>query len=139
MYSLTFSIVDFNVLKLDEDIRATIGTKVVGVNSGPGFVTVYLETEPTEEETDLITSILDAHDPSVLTDEQILQQAVEETENNAISIAESIPGWATWDLDTTLNYIDTNLTDLASAKVIISAMAKMMIALRNKTWPNLEN
>jgi hypothetical protein len=50
----------------------------------------------------------------------------------------SIPNWAHWTEAETLSYIDTNVVDLASAKIVLRAMARLLIALRNETWPNLQ-
>ena len=58
-------------------------------------------------------------------------------ETQATSDMQNIPGWATWDMTQVLNYIETNVTDLASAKVVLKAMAQMLVALRNKNWPGL--
>jgi hypothetical protein len=55
------------------------------------------------------------------------------------SLAASIPGWAAWTETEVLGHIDSNVTDLASAVVVLKAMARMVVALRNKTWPNLED
>ena len=52
--------------------------------------------------------------------------------------AASIPGWATWTEQESLDWIDLNVTDLDSAKQAIKAMTRMLLALRNKNWPNLE-
>ena len=52
--------------------------------------------------------------------------------------AASIPGWASWTEQQTLDWIDANVDDLVSAKTAIKAMTRMLIALRNKTWPNLQ-
>ena len=34
-------------------------------------------------------------------------------------------------------YIENNVTTLASAKVVLKIMARMLIALRDETWPEL--
>jgi hypothetical protein len=54
------------------------------------------------------------------------------------TLAASIPGWATWTDAEVLDHIDSNVTDLASAVVVLKALARMIVALRNRTWPNLE-
>jgi hypothetical protein len=35
------------------------------------------------------------------------------------------------------NYIETNVTNLASAKAVIKIMARMLIAMRDEVWPGL--
>lgn len=37
----------------------------------------------------------------------------------------------------TVQYIETNVTSLASAKVVLKIMARILIALRDETWPDL--
>lgn len=54
------------------------------------------------------------------------------------SDAANIPGWATWTAQEAQDWIDANVTNLASARTALKAMARMLLALRNKTWPNLE-
>lgn len=64
-----------------------------------------------------------------------------------------IPGWATWDEATALNWHDQRLNDavidavgsLAEAKVILKhiatenrAIVRMLMALRDHTWPGLD-
>ena len=34
-------------------------------------------------------------------------------------------------------YIETNVTTLASAKAVLKIMARILIAMRDKTWPDL--
>ncbi len=69
---------------------------------------------------------------------QQVQADIDIVQSNAKTQAANIPNWATWTETETLAYIDTNVTDLASAKVVIRAMARMIIALRNQEWPELE-
>jgi hypothetical protein len=42
-----------------------------------------------------------------------------------------LPGWATWDAGQAEDWIQINVTDLASAKTALKAMAKMLIYLRD--------
>jgi len=43
-----------------------------------------------------------------------------------------MPGWATWDAQQASDYIENNVVDLASAKQVLKAMAKLLIYLRDK-------
>lgn len=43
----------------------------------------------------------------------------------------NLPGWATWSADQAESWILTNVTDLASAKVALRAMARILIFLRD--------
>jgi hypothetical protein len=49
-----------------------------------------------------------------------------------------LPDWAKWTADQMEAYIDANVTNLATAIVVLKAMARMHAAERNKLWPNLE-
>ena len=62
----------------------------------------------------------------------------EARQEQADTDAANIPGWASWTEEQVLDWIDDNVTDLASAKTALTAMARMLVALRNKTWPGLE-
>jgi hypothetical protein len=42
-----------------------------------------------------------------------------------------LPGWANWTAQEASDYIENNTTDLASAKVVLKAMAKAIIHLRD--------
>lgn len=70
-----------------------------------------------------------AHDP---TDYEAIVKA------GADAQAANIPGWASWTEQETLDWIEANVTDLASAKQALKAMSRMIVALRNKTWPELQ-
>ncbi len=73
-----------------------------------------------------------------LADSQQVQADIDTVQSSAKSQVQNIPSWANWTETETLDHIDTNITDLASAKVVIRAMARMLIALRNQEWPELE-
>ena len=49
--------------------------------------------------------------------------------------AGAIPNWATWDEATAVAYIETSVTDLASAGTVLVALARMVVALRDAQWP----
>lgn len=71
---------------------------------------------------------------------------------NAASIAKAIPTWATWTQAEWLAYFDLNLSDVdadqvtsfAAARIMIKRqnlvilnLVKMLLALRDETWPDL--
>lgn len=62
---------------------------------------------------------------------------VTRVERQAEQAAQQIPGWATWDEQRALDWVENNVTDLASAKQAISALARMVIHLRDAQWPGL--
>lgn len=66
-----------------------------------------------------------------------LEAAHQQRQTSAKTSARNIPNWATWDEPTTVNWITTNVTDLASAKTVLLAMARLLVALRDAQWPDL--
>jgi len=128
----------YNLLKLDADLRATLANKIAGVSASGDRVTVHFLVAPTQAEIDTAHAIVNAHNASELTPEQ-------EAAKRAVSVAAAaegqvaaIPGWAHWTEQQVISYITANVTDLASAKTVLIAMARMMVALRNAQWPGLE-
>jgi hypothetical protein len=59
-------------------------------------------------------------------------------EDNAKSQFSSIPVYAKMTEQDAIDYITTNVTDLASAKVVLIALARMNIALRNRIFSDIE-
>jgi len=43
----------------------------------------------------------------------------------------SLPGWSTWTPAEAASWIDSNVTDLASAKVVLKNMARAIVLLRS--------
>jgi hypothetical protein len=43
----------------------------------------------------------------------------------------SLPGWASWTAEEAASYIETNVTDLASTKTVLTSMARAIIYLRD--------
>ncbi len=58
-------------------------------------------------------------------------------EDEAQANAAAIPNWATWDETQAQDYIDANVTTLASARTVLKAFARLLVALRDAQWPNL--
>lgn len=48
---------------------------------------------------------------------------------------QAIPNWATWTAAEATAYIDAQVTDIASAKVVLRALARVVVALRDAQWP----
>lgn len=70
---------------------------------------------------------------------QLAVDAIENVKAGAKTQAGNIPAWAGWTEAQALAWIDANVNSLASAKVALRAMAQMLIALRNETWPDLQD
>jgi hypothetical protein len=52
-----------NVAKLTEDLQTELGEGLAGVSAGPGWVRVHLKTEPTLNQQQAATRVLEAHNP----------------------------------------------------------------------------
>jgi len=100
-----------------------------------GAADVYLE---------LINTVIEAHDGI---------DDIAELETDAKQRVRNIPGWATWTEQESLAWHDARLSDavidgignLADAKIAIKniatenrAIIRLLVALRDKTFPNLE-
>jgi len=97
-----------------------------------------------------IAAIIAAYDPAPSTN----QLALIARKANALITARSIPNYALWTQSEWITYFNANLSDtetdkvtsLATARVmmkrqnqVIQNLTKLVLALRDETWPNLPN
>lgn len=129
---ITIMIDSVNIAKLHEELYAALGDVVAGVSTAVDRTFVVVE-DGVDVDVQQIQAIADAHDSTALTDEQ-QALAVAAT---APQRARAVPGWARWDEAQAVNYIDSNVTDLASAKTVLKAMARLLVAQRDALWPGL--
>lgn len=54
------------------------------------------------------------------------------------SQAENIPAWASWTELEVIAWVETNLPD-DNTRIAVISMARMIVALRNQTWPELQS
>jgi len=101
--------------------------------SAMGDALIVHVLDPQDGDEDAAREVLAAHDPDALTPEQ----AARKTADDAPARAAAIPGWATWDEAQAVAYIENNVKDLASAKIVLVAMARLLVALRDAQWPGL--
>ena len=93
-----------------------------------GFVRVdWIIEEPDQATLDAIQAVITAHDPSDLSTSEVKDEAA----TTSLDEFATMPNWATWTAQEASDYIDTNVTDLASAKVVLQKMAMAIIYLRN--------
>ena len=52
--------------------------------------------------------------------------------------ARAIPGWASFDDLQAVDYITNNVNDLDSAKAVLIKMARMIVALRDNAFPDIQ-
>lgn len=121
-----------NFEALDRAMRARFGTRISGISAAGERLTVHV-LEPAEGDEDAARDVLAAHNPT----EQTPEQAALAIAANAPARAAAIPGWATWDEAQAMAWIADNVKDLASAKTVLIAMARMLVALRDAQWPLL--
>jgi len=95
-----------------------------------GSVAVDFVNQPTAQDLIDAQAVIDAHDATDF--EEIISQGAQ-------TQFENIPDWATWDEATALAFFDANVTTAASAIPVLRAMVRMLIALRNETWPGLQD
>ena len=122
-----------NVSALDRAMRARFGDRISGISAAGGVLMVHV-LEPQDDDEDAALDVLAAHDPRELTPEQ----AARKTADDAPARAAAIPGWATWDEAETVAWMEDNVRDLESAKQVLVAMARLLVALRDAQWPGLD-
>lgn len=122
--------VNFEVL--DAEMRAAFGDRISGISQSGGLLTVHV-LEQAEDDKALAEDVLARHDPDALTPEQAaLDKAV-----SAPARAAAIPRWATWDEAQAAAWIAANVKDMDSARAALIDMARLLVALRDATWPGL--
>jgi len=137
---IELTIAQANHARLDLDIRALFAGRINGVDldTARQMVVVHVDGDLTAEEQAALQSLVSTHDPLALTPDQISSAQINDVLASADSNSAAIPGWATWTEAEALDWLDANVTDLASAVTALKALARMVVALRNKTWPYLE-
>lgn len=113
-----------NCMKLHRELAAA-GLPVVGVCENGR---IDWSRELSESEAAQAKAITAAHDP---TDHIAARKAAAE------SAAAAVPNWSTWTAEKAEEYINANVTTLAGARVVLAAMAKLLVALRDEAWPEL--
>ncbi len=125
--------------QLADEVGAATGLDVARLTDDVSFRppdAVELPRDPYEAHAAAIEAAITAHVPDPLYFPADVERARQEA---ATTQAGDIPGWATWTESEATAWIDANVIDLASAKTALTAMARLLVALRNKAWPGLEN
>lgn len=121
--------------QLADEILQTTGIDVSGRYSFHPPDEVHIAGDDVAEEQAAIQAVIDSHTPDPLYFPEDAEQARQEQAEQDYA---NLPAWARWTGDQMADYITTNVTDLASAKTVLLAMARMHAAERNRLWPNLE-
>jgi hypothetical protein len=153
MQNIQISKSGVNTDALDAALRTALGEQVFGISIGPHGVIVHLADDVTPAQIAQAEQIVIDHDPSILTPEQIAAAHAEQVEADSYTDIVAIPGWAHWDEETVLTWIDDHtsatqvnaIANLEQAKIVLNDMAtqlralsRLCVALRNKVYPNLE-
>ena len=114
-----------NVAKLHQEIE-NAGIPISGCTEHGVVWDVDGNTEIQDQPE--VAAVIAAHDPT---------DYVQQRQESAEGAIKDIPNWATWTEAEALAYIDANVVDLASAIVVLRAFARLLVALRNKTFPGI--
>jgi hypothetical protein len=135
------------------EFEAVLPGICLGFSTGGYGVIAHCVDNITSDQAEALMAIVLAHDETILTPAQqaaLDQAAVVE---GAHTQALNIPNWATWDEAAVLTWINAHtsatqvdaITNLATAKTVIAdmciqlrALSRMVVALRNKSWPDLQ-
>lgn len=123
-----------NAALLHIELAAALGQAFQGLTFDGRRIGAVIEGEATPEMLQAALAVLHAHNP----DERTPEQQQREVAQDAPERARAIPGWATWDEAQAVAYIENNVKDLASAKIVLVAMARLLVALRDAQWPGLD-
>lgn len=124
--------------QLADEVAGEIGADVDRLRDDVTFYppdVVELPRDPYEVHAAAIEAAIAAHTPDPLYFPADVERA---RQAESGEVAAGVPGWATWTEAEATAWIDANVTDLASAKVALTAMARLIVALRNRAWPGLE-
>jgi hypothetical protein len=120
-----------NIRQLYKEL-ANAGISIGGCNE-EGIV--WAEDGVTEiQDQPEVKKIIKAHK---YVDPEIYEQKLRELRTKSEESAKQIQGWAKWNEQQAVEYIEQNVTDLKSAKIVLKAMARMLLALRDKSFPNI--
>jgi len=127
-----------------EDFRDAISYLTdVGILSGLGALFIDADNQMVLDEGNNNADI--TPDATILS-QALMDLAVKENDDainqvrqvTAKSDMQAIPNYYKWTADEMESWIDTNVIDIASAKQVLIALARMNAALRNHLFPDLE-
>lgn len=122
---------------LHASLATSLGNIFQGVSARKGKIVIHLADNATGQQQADAQQLVQSHDMNSRTDEQQAIVAAANILSQAETNVRNIPGWASWDEATALQWVTTNVTDLASAKTALLALTRMVIALRDAQWPGL--
>lgn len=120
-----------NVAGLTKEIEAA-GITTGGCNSNgvvwaaDGMTEIQMRAD--------VAAIIAAHNPAVYEQAEATRKA---RRANAQAEAKLAAQLRSLTPQQAVDYIETNVTNLASAKTVIKIMARMLIAMRDEIWPEM--
>lgn len=128
----------YNLRALKEQAVALDGflaCSAVNAGAGPPDEQIVFKFEEgaltTQQDVDTFLAGHNGSEPSL---SEVLEQVTASGEQTFANL----PGWATWTVAEGHDYIDTDVIDLATAKVVMKAFWTAIVALRNAQWPGLQ-
>ncbi len=124
------ALVAVNLNQLVDEVRVELVEQLHGLADylDVGEIAVDTDVALTTGQIAAVQAILDAH---VARDYSQISADSETTVSN-------IPNWATWTEAEALAWFDANVTDFDSARTVLRALVRIVLAMRNRLWPNLE-
>lgn len=119
-----------NVAKLSKELT-TAGIAIGGCNSNGVVWDVDGVTEI--QNVPEVQAVLNAHTPEK-TQAKMAALARKENAKQEAGLASQLKSLTP---QGAVDYIETNVTNLASAKAVMKIMARMLIALRDEVWPEM--
>ncbi len=74
MIDIRFTRRTINIEALDRTLRDVLQERVIGVSAGASGIVIHLDDSASDAEIDTVGSILDAHDPALLSERQQCEQ-----------------------------------------------------------------
>ena len=84
-----------------------------------------------------ILTVINAHDASQLSTGQLLEAQAAAIESGAEDEAQAIPDFVGWTPAEAQAWVQTNVTDLPTAKVVLVKMAGMVAAINARVFPRV--
>ena len=130
------------MITTDEEFRKAISWWLANIATfvGPPFVDASqrLVLDEGAGNTDITpnTTALEAALDGALADIDT-QNSINALQESARNEAAAIPNWATWTAQQASDWLTANIADTNTRTALI-AMARMLVALRNARWPDLQ-
>jgi hypothetical protein len=107
------------------DGEASVDLYPVASNNEVSYLAISSTLESDEIITLLADPITQAEQNTIMYKKSALPDMRLVTELKSLTTAQAV------------DYIETKVTNLASAKAVLKIMARMLIAMRNEIWPNI--